>query len=90
MMNSNLSIISYNSRGFNESKREFVRNLTFVSGCQTIILNQENFLLKNNGYIAKKALPDHHVVFNPATKDDLEGRPKGGMFIAVPKCLTLL
>ncbi len=87
MADSNLCIISYNSRGFNASKRDFLHNLSRVAGCHTIIFNQENFLLKNNGYIARKVLPDHHVILNPATKDDLEGRPKNGMFIAVPKCL---
>ena len=87
MMDNKLCIISYNSRGFNTCKRDFIQTLSFAAGCHTIIFNQENFLLKNNGYIARKTLPDHHVVFNPATKEDLEGRPKSGMFIAVPKFL---
>ena len=80
----NLCIISYNSRGCGDNKREFMRNLTCLTGCQTFIFNQENFLLKSNGYIIKKALPEHRVIFKPATKDGLEGRPKGGMFVAVP------
>ena len=40
--------------------------------------------MKSNGYIIKKALPEHRIIFKPATKDGLEGRPKGGMFVAVP------
>ena len=55
------------------------------SGSSTAILcNQENFLLKANGYIIKQALPDEHILFKPAEKDYLEGRPKNGMFIDVP------
>ena len=50
------------------------------------MFNQENFLLKKNGYIAEQALPEHRIIFKPAVKDSLEGRPKGGMFIAVPVC----
>ena len=45
---------------------------------------QENFLLKSNGYFAKKALPEHHIIFKPATKDVMDGRRKNGLFIAVP------
>ena len=84
MADENLCLISYNSRGFGDSKREFVKSLTCLTGCQTIIFNQENFLLKSNGYIAKKALPEHRVFFKPASKEGLEGRPKNGMFVAVP------
>ena len=62
-------------------------NLSLMAGCNTIILNQENFLLKNNGYLARNALPGHHLVLKPAIKDGFEGRPKNGMFIAVPLSL---
>ena len=58
-----------------------------MTGCDTIILNQENFLLRNNGYLARNALPEHHLLLKPAIKDGLEGRPKSGMFIAVPLLL---
>ena len=84
-MYNNLCIFSYNSRGFNKSKQEFLSSLTAVAGdCLPVICNQENFLLKSNEYIAKNALPDYHVIFNPATMEDLNGRPKNGMFVAVP------
>ena len=33
------------------------------------------------------ALPDFHLYINPAVKPASEGRPKGGMFIAVPNCI---
>ena len=77
-------IISYNSRGFNDCKRDFIRNLTLISGCTTYIFNQENFLLKSNAYMARNTLPDHHLIIKPAVKNGLDGRPKNGMFIAVP------
>ena len=90
-MYNNLCIFSYNSRGFNSSKQDFLKTLTVTAGNSlAVICNQENFLLKANEYIAKKALPGHHIFFNPATKDGLNGRPKNGMFVAVPECLKEL
>ena len=50
-----------------------------------VLCNQENFVLRGNGYQIKKCLPEAHVVIKEAVKtthDD--GRPKNGMFIAVP------
>ena len=55
----------------------------------TILCNQENFLLKANGYIIRQTLPDHHILFKPAEKDYLEGRPKNGMFIAIPDVMKV-
>ena len=49
-----------------------------------ILCNQENFILKSNGYTIQKALPDFHTIFRPATKVYFKGRPKNGMFIALP------
>ena len=50
-----------------------------------ILFNQENFLLHSNKHKVTKAIPDFHVVFKPAIKNNkFEGRPKNGMFIAVP------
>ena len=49
-----------------------------------ILCNQENFILKGNDYISRKALPEVHVIFKPATKEHLDDRPKNGMFIALP------
>ena len=84
-MYKNLCIFSYNSRGFNKSKQEFLSSLTAIAGdCLPVICNQENFLLKSNEYFAQNALPDYHIIFNPATMEDLNGRPKNGMFVAVP------
>ena len=77
-------IISYNSRGFDSPKQDLIKEFTKISSCPTIICNQENFLLKNNEYIAKQILPDHHVIVKPATKEGFDGRPKNGMFIAIP------
>ena len=84
----NFCIISYNSRGYDSNKQKFINMLTTISGNElTIICNQENFILKNNNYIVKKSLPDHHIIFNPAEKVGLEGRPINGMYIAVPKSM---
>ena len=49
-----------------------------------VICNQENFLLKANEYVIKQTLSNYHIFFNPATKESLDGRPKNGMFVAVP------
>ena len=87
-MEGNLCIYSYNSRGFDCTKQDILKTLISLSGDNLpIICNQENFLLKANGYMVKKCLPDHQIFFKPATKKDLNGRPKNGMFIAIPSCL---
>ena len=85
-MSSEVCIISYNSRGFGSCKQDFIKMFEAISGCLTIICSQENFLLKNNEYVAKQVLPEHHLVFKPATKEGFDGRPKNGMFIAIPQC----
>ena len=88
-MDNKLCIFSYNSRGFSLDKQVFCRNLIMSSGCKlTVLCNQENFLLKANGYIIKQALPDFHILFKPALKECIEGRPRNGMFIAMPKTIT--
>ena len=87
MASSEMCVISYNSRGFSSCKQDFVKMFDAISGCMTIICSQENFLLKNNEYVAKQVLPEYHLVFKPATKKGFDGRPKNGMFIAVPLCL---
>ena len=50
-------------------------------------LSQENFILKGNSHIVKKALEGFHVFFKPATKDSIDGRPANGMFTALPEQL---
>ena len=79
-----LSIISFNSRGFGLDKRSICSKLISIKEKVTILCNQENFLLKNNSYKIKQVLPNYQIIFNPAIKDKLDGRPKNGMFIAVP------
>ena len=83
-------IISFNTRGFDVAKRRFCRNLLDrkqMSGGQeiSILCNQENFVLRGNKHLIKEALPGYHVVFKPAVKNKLEGRPMNGMFVAVPE-----
>ena len=84
-MDNDLCIYSYNSRGFDSTKQDIIKNLLLLSGdILPVICNQENFLLKANGYIIENCLPDHKIFFKPATKKGLSGRPKNGMFIALP------
>ena len=50
-----------------------------------VICNQENFLLHGNSYILNKVFPKFHIVVKPAVKVSIDGgRPRNGMFIAVP------
>ena len=89
-----LNIFSYNSRGFDSGKQEVCRKLlkpkiSSNSMDENLILcNQENFLLRNNKYKIKQALVGYHIIFKPAIKNSLDGRPKNGMFIAVPNKLS--
>ena len=80
----NLSIISFNSRGFGLDKQSICSKLISMKEKVTILCNQENFLLKNNSYKIKQVLPNYQIIYKPAIKDKLDGRPKNGMFIAVP------
>ena len=89
MMDDEVCVISYNSRGFDDCKKDFVKDLLNIAGCQAIICNQENFILKKNAYMVKQTLPEHNIVFKEAVKDGFDGRPKNGMFIAIPKSLKV-
>ena len=83
-----LCIFSYNSRGFGIDKQDILKVLAVTDGKSIpIICNQENFLLRNNSYKVKQCLTDSHIYFKSAEMDSVAGRPKNGMFIAVP--LTL-
>ena len=45
-------------------------------------------MLHGNSRIIRKALEGYHVITNPAIKENLSfGRPKSGMFIAVPSSI---
>ena len=90
--NSNkICLISFNSRGFSEHKAELCNFLSspFVNGNKIPILcNQEHFLLKANSYKIRKALPGYLTLINPALKaTHNKGRPKGGLFMAVPEII---
>ena len=82
-----ICIFSYNSRGFNSIKQDFLKTLVLSAGTDAIICNQENFILKSNEYLVRKCLDSHHIFFKPAQKESFEGRPKNGMFVAVPQYL---
>ena len=49
-----------------------------------ILCNQENFILHGNIFKTKQSLPNARIYFKRAVKDSMDGRPKNGMFIAVP------
>ena len=90
-MNRKVCFISYNSRGFSESQQKVTNMLTspsIVGDKLPIIYNQENFILKANSYKILQTLPNFHCFINPAIKEDMNtGRPKGGLFIAVPESI---
>ena len=83
-----LCIISYNSRGFCKEKQRFCRLLTsgsIVGNKIPIFCNQENFILRGNSYKINQALPGFYPIIKPAVKNVLDkGRPRNGMFVAVP------
>ena len=62
--------------------------MTTSDNFYSILCNQENFLLKGNSYKIKQCLPNARIIFKPAEKDSLDGRPKNGMFISIPREIT--
>ena len=84
-------VISYNSRGFNGMQQDFIKTLVdrqTVGDRIPILCNQENFILRGNSFKILQTLPDFHIFINPAIKTALDrGRPRGGMFIAVPSSI---
>ena len=81
----NICLYSYNSRGFGDDKQDICKILTTKNGSYLpIVCNQENFLLRNNGYKVKQCLPGFHIYLKSAVMDSMHGRPRNGMFIAVP------
>ena len=83
-----LCILSYNSRGFGAVKQTFCNLLSsssVVGNKIPILCNQENFILRANSYKINQALPNSCLIIKPAEKSShCKGRPRGGMFIAVP------
>ena len=84
-------VLSYNSRGFNDIQQDFIKTLVdgqTVGNNIPILCNQENFVLRGNFYKILQTLPGFHIFINPAVKGSLDkGRPRGGMFIAVPNSI---
>ena len=87
----NIRILSYNSRGFDMIKQklclELMEEAESEESMVPILCNQENFVLKGNSHLIRKAMKNYHVYIKPAKKNNLEGRPINGMFIALPKHL---
>ena len=81
-----ICIYSYNTRGFAQEKQDLCKILMSSTGCTyPILCNQENFVLRGNGYKIKKCLPGAHIIIKEAIKCTHDnGRPKNGMFIAIP------
>ena len=83
-----LCVLSYNSRGFGALKQTFCNFLSsssVVGNKIPILCNQENFILRANSYKINQALPSSSLIIKPADKSShCTGRPRGGMFIAVP------
>ena len=78
-------VFSYNSRGFSIDKQQLCRTLMLNSETYfPILYNQENFLLYGNRFKVKQCLPHARIIFKEALKELNEGRPKNGMFIAIP------
>ena len=80
-----LCIFSYNSRGFTEEKQNICKSLFIENeSYYPLLCNQENFILKGNNYKIKQCLPTAKIFYKEAVKETQEGRPKNGMFIAIP------
>ena len=83
-----LCVFSYNSRGFGPLKQEYCRQLissSVVGDKIPVLCNQENFMLRNNSYKINQALPNFQIFIKPGVKEShSSGRPKGGLFVAVP------
>ena len=78
-----VQLLSWNSRGFNDNKVQFLKEITNPSN--SIICIQEHFILRDNSYKILNGFPDMMVFIKPAVKDKLEkGRPKGGLCTAIP------
>ena len=72
----NLKLISWNSRGFSEIKSKFISE---YMTSETVLCNQENFMLRQNAFKLSSPSSATHLVFvKPAIKEN------GGLFTAVP------
>ena len=87
-INKQVCVVSYNSRGFKQMHQDFIKTLVsdkVVGDKVPILCNQENVILKGNYYKILQTLSGFHLFINSAVKNSFDkGRPKGGMFIAVP------
>ena len=80
-----ICIYSYNPRGFTEDQQDVCKILFVeIEKYYPILCNQENFLMKGNNYKVTQCLPNAKVIFEEAIKDSCGGRPKNGMFVAIP------
>ena len=86
---SHICIYSYNSRGSNENKLEFIKDIIEIPQRNIpIFCLQEHFLLRNNVYKLSKAFKNYAVLAKPAYKNfkvQDKGRPMGGLATIIPK-----
>ena len=87
--NTEVCVISYNTRGFGIEKQEYCKYLLsnqFVGNKTPILCIQEHFIMRSNSYKIIRALEGFHLLIKPAVKQTQDkGRAKNGMFIAVPE-----
>ena len=77
-------IFSYNSRGFSDKQDMCEILMTKNGNYFPMLCNQDNFILHGNRFKIKQSLPNARIYFKKAVMDSMDGRPKNGMFIAVP------
>lgn len=80
-MATSIKLLSYNSRGFNKFKGEFLNTLSSSLDID-IICSQEHLRLRENVGSVQKELKSYNSTFVPAVKSNISissGRPSGGL-----------
>ena len=90
MLTTPLSILSYNSGGLGNTKREMVRDM-LTDTAPDILLLQETWLLKRDIQILSNIHDDYLANGKSSVSDDeiLQGRPYGGLGILWKKSLSM-
>ena len=87
--NQTICLYSYNSRGSNSEKLDFINDvLDIPTNHLTIFCLQEHFLLRNNLYKLSQKFSKYSVLARPAYKNfqvQDKGRPMGGLAMIIPK-----
>ena len=86
----NISILSYNSTGWNNFKGDFI-NTILLSHSMHICAIQEHFLLDTNLYTLQKCFPQFDIFGIPAFKSNAQinvGRPSGGLAFVYSRTIS--